>query len=169
MRTRFFASAALALLAPTALFAASARTAIPYHSTAAFSTVAGASESGAFDADADDPHCGRGRAWGCKRDRDDDRYDDRRDRGRDRHDGDRYDGDRWERERYERARYDRDRYERDRYRQDRYEQERYERERELERYRHRDRRYSRYDGYPVACVRAGGRVIGSVVLMICVP
>ena len=108
--------------------------------------------------DRDDKHCGRGNAWGCRRNRDarDDRYD-RRDR------------DRYDRERYERERYDRERYERARYERERIEQARYERARYRARYGYRDRRYERYDGYPTACLRAGGRVMGGAVLVICVP
>ncbi len=167
MRNRLFATAALALLAPTAVFAASATSPTARNSDAAFTAPANISLSGVFTGDRDDPKCGRGKAWGCRRDRDDSRYDDRRDddrRDRDRYDHERYDGDRYEQERYERARYERDRWERERYAR-----ERYERERELERYRHRDRRYERYDRYPKACVQAGGRVIGSAVLTICIP
>ena len=173
MRTRIPAAVALALLVPAVVFATpSARESVGAGSvrTAAFARVIG------------DDDCGRGHAWGCRRNRDDDRYDERRER--DRHDRDRYDGDREDRDRSDRARYDGDRYERDRwererwerarYERARYERERYEREqdareREEWAYRHRDRRYSRYDRYPVACIQAGGRVIGAAVLTICIP
>ena len=164
MRVRLLAATALTLLSPAAMFAAP---------TARESTVRAAATS-AFSQPATDDDCGRGNAWGCRRKRGDDRYDnrrdDRRDQGRyerDRYDRDPYDRDEDEGERYESARYGRERYERERYERERYERERY--EREESRWRHRDRRYSRYDGYPVACIRAGGRIIGSAVLVICVP
>ena len=164
MRVRLLAATALTLLGPAAMFAAP---------TARESTVSAAAPS-AFSQPASDDDCGRGNAWGCRRKRGDDRYDnrrdDRRDQGRyerDRYDRDPYDRDEDEGERYESARYGRERYERERYERERYERERY--EREESRWRHRDRRYSRYDGYPVACIRAGGRIIGSAVLVICVP
>ncbi|MBC7842124.1 MAG: hypothetical protein H7099_07420 [Gemmatimonadaceae bacterium] len=161
MRNRVFAAAVLALLAPTAVFAASAATTDARNSVAAITTVAGTTALHAYAADRDDPRCGRGNSWGCRRDRDD-RYDDRRDR-------DRYNNDRFDRDRYERHRYERARWERERYARERYARQRYERARQLERYRYRDRRYSRYDRQPVACIRAGGRVIGSAVLTICIP
>lgn len=167
MRNRLFATAALALLAPTAAFAASAATPTSHGSAAAFTAPVSIAPSGDFTADRDDPKCGRGKAWGCRRDRDDSRYDDRWDddrRDRDRYEHERYDRDRYEHERYERASYERERWERERYAR-----ERYERERELKRYRHRDRRYERYDRHPTACIQAGGRVIGSAVLTICIP
>ena len=160
VRTRLLATAAFALLVPATMFAAPSA-----NRTAATVSALPAQSVGGDD-------CGRGNAWGCRRNREDDRYDNRQDRdrydrdryerGRDdrgRYDRDRYESDRWERERFERARYERERYER----------ERYAREREEWEYRHRDRRYSRYDGYPVACVRAGGRVLGGAVLTICTP
>jgi hypothetical protein len=172
MRRRFFAATALALLIPAAAFAVAApsdrelsrgadggEVGVP---TAASDFPAGFATGVASsfqDRDGDD--CGRGHAWGCRRKREE-RYDDRRDR--DRYERESYDRDHDDRERYERARYARERYERERYAR-----ERYERERELEYYRHRDRRYSRYDGYPIACIRAGGRVLGPAVLVICVP
>ena len=166
MRVRLLAATALTLLGPAAMFAA------PMARESAVS----ATTTSAFSQPATDDDCGRGNAWGCRRKRGDDRYDDRRDGRRDqgRYERDRYDSDRYDRdddesERYESARYGRERYERERYERERYERERYDREREDSRWRHRDRRYSRYDGYPVACVRAGGRIIGSAVLMICVP
>lgn len=167
MRKRILTAAALALLAPAAMFAAkptlvNASSAVP--SVVAFQGVSG-----------DD--CGHGNAWGCRRNRGDERYDDRRDR--DRHDRDRYDDDRSDRDRYEKARWERERYDRDQYARERYERERYERERyeraqydherEEWRYRNRDRRYSRYDGRPAACIQAGGRILGPAVLVICVP
>ena len=164
MRIRVLAATALTLLGPAAMFASP---------TARESAVSAAATS-AFSQPATDDDCGRGNAWGCRRKRGDDRYDnrrdDRRDQGRyerDRYDRDPYDRDEDEGERYESARYGRERYERERYERERYERERY--EREESRWRHRDRRYSRYDGYPVACIRAGGRIIGSAVLVICVP
>ena len=176
MRIRVLAAAALTLLGPAAMFASP---------TARESAVSAAATS-AFSQPATDDDCGRGNAWGCRRKRGDDRYDnrrdDRRDQGRyerdrsdrDRYDRDRadqgrYDQDRSDRDRYDRDRYDRERYERERYERERYERGRYERKREEGRWRHRDRSYSRYDGYPVACIRAGGRIIGSAVLVICVP
>jgi hypothetical protein len=157
MRTRMLAAAALALLAPATMFAApSAResVAVLATGTAAFAQVIG-----------DD--CGRGHAWGCRRDREEGRYDNRQDR--DRYDRGRYDRSRDDRGRYERERWERERYARARYERERYERERYARERQEWEYRHRDRRYSRYDGYPGACIRAGGRVLGGAVLEICVP
>ena len=164
MRIRVLAATALTLLGPAAMFASP---------TARESAVSAAATS-AFSQPATDDDCGRGNAWGCRRKRGDDRYDnrrdDRRDQGRyerDRYDRDPYDRDEDEGERYDSARYGRERYERERYERERYERERY--EREESRWRHRDRRYSRYDGYPVACIRAGGRIIGSAVLVICVP
>jgi hypothetical protein len=167
MRIRILTAVALAMLAPATMFAAKPMRAdaVTTEPTAvAFQGVSG-----------DD--CGHGNAWGCRRNRGDERYDDRRDR--DRHDRDRYDNDRSDRDRYERARWERDRYDRDQYareryareqyERERYERARYEREREEWRYRNRDRRYSRYDGRAVACVQAGGRILGSAVLVICVP
>ncbi len=168
MRIRILAAAALALLAPATVVAAP--------SVRESATVA-ATRSTAFTPVSGDDDCGRGHAWGCKRNRDEDRYDDRRDR--ERHERDRYDGDRDDRDRYDRARDDRERYERERWEHERYERARYERERyDRERYarerdeweyRNRDRRYARYDGYPAACIRAGGRVLGGAVLVICTP
>ena len=169
MRTRTLTLAALLALAPASLFA------VPLESgIAAAAHAAAASAAPDFTDD-----CGRGNAWGCRRKRGDDRYDDRYDdrRGRDRDDDryndrrerDRYEGGRYDRERYERERWERERYARQRYEQERYERARWEREREEGQWRHRDRRYSRYDGYPVACVRAGGRILGPAVLVICVP
>ena len=170
MGLRILTVAALALLAPAALFAA--KPSFANASTAAPSVVVFQGISG------DD--CGHGNAWGCRRKRGDERYEDRRDRDRDdrdrddrydndRSDRDRYERARWERERYDRDQYARERYERERYERERYERERYDREREDVRYRNRDRRYSRYDGRPAACIQAGGRVLGPAVLVICVP
>ena len=167
MGLRILTVAALALLAPAAMFAA--KPTLVDASFAAPNVVALQGVSG------DD--CGRGNAWGCRRNRGDERYDDRHER--DRHDRDRYENDRSDRDRYERARWERERYDRDQYASERYERERYERERyeraqydrerEDIRYRNRDRRYSRYDGRPVACIQAGGRVLGPAVLVICIP
>jgi hypothetical protein len=152
MRTRTLTLTALLALLPASLFAAPSSPKLANASPAA-------SVTNALNDD-----CGRGNAWGCRRKRGDDRYDDRRDR-------DRYESARYDRERYERERWERERYARERYEQERYERARWERERAREewRWRHRDRRYERYDGYPVACIRAGGRIIGSAVLVICVP
>ena len=177
MRSRILTIAALALIAPAAVFAA--KPTLVNASSAAPNVVALQRVS------SDD--CGRGNAWGCRRNRGDERYDkhqerDRHDRDRDEDDHsdrDRYERARWEherydrdqyaRERYERERYERERYERARYDRDRYEGARYDREREEIRDRNRDRRYSRYDGRPLACIQAGGRVLGPAVLVICVP
>lgn len=149
MHTRMLSVACAALLLPAALFAAESpgsdtRLALP--TTAPALSVAAnavAVDHGAWRAAAD-PRCGRGRAWGCRRDRGDDRYDRR---------ADRWERERWEREQYERAHWEQARWERARYRA---------------RYGYDDRRYERYDGYSVACLRAGGRVLGAV-LVVCVP
>ena len=149
MHTRMLSVTCAALFFPAALFAAAspgseARHALPSVAPALPLAANGvAVDRGDWRADAD-PRCGRGRAWGCRRDRGDDRYDRR---------ADRWERDRWERERYERARWEQARWERARYRA---------------RYDDDDRRYERYDGYAVACLRAGGRVLGAV-LVVCVP
>lgn len=151
MRSRILAAAAcISLLAPAAAFAAAPSSTL---AVAAFGT---SDQRGGDWRDRDDDRdCGRGKSWGC-RGRGNDRYDDRYDRN-DRFD--RYDRERHARQRYERARYERERYER----------ARYERARYRARYGYRDRRYERYDGYAVACLRAGGRVLGGAVLVVCVP
>jgi hypothetical protein len=155
MRPRYLATlAAFALVAPSALLAAPAATAVDATRALANSTAhvwSAPTELGDDWRDRDDEkHCGRGRAWGCRRNRDD-RDDDH----------DRYDRDRYDRDRYERARHERERYERERYAR-----ERYERDREDDRYRRRDRRN---DGRAVVCIHTGTRVIGSAVIVICLP
>lgn len=149
MRARILAAVCFTLLAPAALLAASPT--VHNDMSAARGALSAASTVTAHDDHGDDwrhrdddRHCGRGNAWGCRRNRGDDRYDDRRDR--------RYDRAR-ARDRYERDRYERDRYERDRYERDRYERDRYE----------------QYYSRPVACLRAGSRVIGGVVVTVCLP
>lgn len=154
MHARLLSVACATLLLPAALVAGASASAgggapraLPAITPAvAFAATMAAGNQSDWREDSD-PRCGRGRAWGCRRDRGDDRWDDRRD--------DRYDrrADRWERERYERARWEQARWERARYRA---------------RYGYSDRRYERYDGYAVACLRAGGRVLGAV-LVVCVP
>jgi hypothetical protein len=131
---------------------AASRVAVP----AAFATTTAVA---AFSTRDHDDDCGRGNAWGCRRN--DDRYDRRRDDDYDRdRRRDRYERERYERMRYEQARRERERYERERYERERYERERYERERyERDRYRVR----------PVACIRAGSRVVGGVVVTVCLP
>ncbi len=149
MNARILSVACAALLAPAALLAAPAASGTSAGSGATFA-VASVFAGGAASAfETSDPRCGRGRAWGCRRDRWDDRYDDRYDRRADRWERERWERDRWERE----ERWDRIRYERARYRA---------------RYGYYDRGYARYDGYAVACLRAGGRVLGAT-LVICVP
>ena len=181
MRTRSFAAAAfVAFLAPSALRAASTTTG---HAPSARSVVFNAATAYTRDGDRDDQdferrghddhgdyddrgekHCGRGNAWGCRRNRDD-RYDD--DRRSDRWDHERYERARYERDRYERDGYEREQYERARYERARYERERYERERyERDRYYERER-YS--PSRPIACVHYGNRVVGGVVVSVCLP
>ncbi len=186
MRTRMFAAALVAMLAPAALFAGSI-TAAPAPSAQKLLinvktsyTTSGQSvdrdrdhqdrKHGEYD-DRGDRKCGRGNAWGCRR-KNDERYDaDRRD---DRWEHDRYDRDRHERDdrrAYERERNARERYERQRARE-RYDRDRYERERD-ERERYSRDRYGR-DGYdqrdryyparPITCARVGNRI-----LSVCLP
>ncbi len=183
MRSRMLAAAVLAMLAPAALFAGSLNAAPAPSASKVLVTVKTAystagqkvdqdygrhdREQGDYD-DRGDKGCGRGNAWGCRR-KNDERYDSGR---RDDH---------WEHERYERARYEREQYERERYEHERYARERYERQRARERYereqyereRYERDRYDQRDGYyqsrPVACVRAGNRIVGGVVVTVCLP
>lgn len=146
MNARILSAACAALLLPAALFAAAPSTSRASAGTlplAAFAAADAGYQSGDWRDD-DDRRCGRGRSWGCRRDRRDSRYDRR---------ADRWERDRWERAQYERARWEQERFERSRYRA---------------RYGYNDRRYERYDGSAVACLRAGGRVFGAV-LVVCVP
>jgi hypothetical protein len=149
MRNRMLSAALVALLVPVAMHAASPTTNGPLGVNGVAVTQ---DDDRRSEWRGDDPRCGRGNAWGCRRGRDDDRYEDRYDRR----------ADRWERERWERERA------RERYERARWERERYERARYRARYGYYDRRYERYDGYAVACLRAGGRVLGAV-LVVCVP
>ena len=174
-----FAAAMVAMLAPVALFAGAP---VPSASKVLINvktayTTPGQNvdqdygrrerEHGDYD-DRGDKECGRGNAWGCRR-KNDERYDD--DRRRDRWDRDRYERSRYEREQYERAQYERARYEHERYERERA-RERYERER-YERDRYERDRYDQRDGYyqsrPIACVRTGNRIVGGIVVTVCLP
>ncbi len=163
MRTRIFAVAIVAMLAPAAVFAGSVSAAPAPSASSVLINVKTAYTTpgqrldqgyGRHDGDHDDyddrggKKCGRGNAWGCRRKNDERYVFDRR-------------GDRWEREQYERARYARERYERQRAREY-YDRERYERDR----YDDRDRYYP---SRPIACVRAGNRIVGGVVVTVCLP
>jgi hypothetical protein len=169
-----FAAAMLAMLAPAALFAGSTSAAPAPSAAKVLINVKSAyaapgqsvdqgfdrrdREHGNYD-ERGDRECGHGNAWGCRRNNDE-RYDN--DRRRDRWERDRYERDRYERDRYARERYERERYARERYERERYERERYERDR----YEQRDRYYP---SRPIACVRAGNRIVGGVVVTVCLP
>jgi hypothetical protein len=189
MRTRLFATACLSLIAPAALFAVapSPLGSSEMHQLPVPSRV-GASNGGfsqapmmAGDRDRRDDDCGRGNAWGCRRNRDEasDRRDERYDRRDDRRDE--YRREEYRRDEYRRDDYRRDEYRRDAYRRqeqarDEYRREAYRRHEYEERYARRYSRpdygyyrsYSAYDAYPTACIRAGGRILGAV-LTVCVP
>lgn len=156
MRTRTFLAAALTLLAPTVALAAApmataaiASSGVAYTAATTAGTLAFANGGDDDDdwRDRDRRKCGRGNAWGCRRDDRYDRYD-------------RYDRDDDYRRRRvsERIVYERYEYRRPRgdYRYD-------------DRYRRRDRRYFQYDNRPTACLRAGGRAIDWAVVVVCLP
>jgi hypothetical protein len=150
MQKRIVVLALAALLLPASVHAASARVDASELETSVSLRSAAPSSHAARGAltvwsTGSDPRCGRGRAWGCRRD---DRWDRRYDRRIDRLERELWEREQWEREQFARARWERARY--------------------RARYGYHDHRFERYDGYAVACLRAGGRVFGAT-LVVCVP